>query len=137
MGLLARAYRNREATGLGASLILGVPILVVPVIGTLALLEGEIDDVGFWILQMAKFWGLGLLSYLLYPLGREFYFRITGGKRKTRAAFLWLPALAVAGVIRFVLYVLLLVLSVPLGIIGLLYLGTRPSATKTSQDVPV
>jgi len=120
-GFLSRAYANRRYARLSSGLILGLPYVAAAawLCSRAHLLDSWIDRVGLGAIVLIM-----LAGYALFPLVRELYFRMTSGLRDGLAGLTVSGLLVpVVYLIRMTVYVFLLVLAIPLGLIALLYLG--------------
>ncbi|CBT77230.1 hypothetical membrane protein [Glutamicibacter arilaitensis Re117] len=80
-------------------------------------------DLSIWIWASA--------SVLFFPPARETYFRLTGPIRDGLSGIvLWGPLFLVALALRITIFVLLVFIAVPLGLLGFFYLATQEARGK-------
>lgn len=128
-GLLA-AWKDLRFTYLTSSLLLALPFALAALAqGFQAGRQTGAGVLAEWVLGAV----VTVLHIGLFPLARELYFRATAPIARGLSGFILAGPLLIAHMIgKFLVYVVLNILSIPLGLLGLIILGLkarRPGST--------
>lgn len=119
MKFIGRAYLNRRYTRLVPSCVIAGAI-TLDYLACLPAFHGSTYTVtlGGTIIDLLVI----SLQALLYPFARETYFRLTGPMRRA-APTLLLPLLAAVYIAKFLVFIVLVSVTIPLGLAGFVYLS--------------
>lgn len=119
MKFIGRAYLNRRYTRLVPSCVIAGVVAIAFLVSLPSLHAQKTEPLGIAI-DLA----LIALQTLLYPFARETYFRLTGPIRASMPLLIVpLPILAAVYIGKLFVFLLLVAVAVPLGIVGFIYLS--------------